>query len=225
MTASAPFIEVQNVSKTYPDGMVQALKGVDLSVAAGEFVCLMGPSGSGKSTLLHLLGTIDRPTSGEVLWGGKPLAALMPLHLFRASNIGFVFQFHHLLPTMTLLENVAAPLVPLGIPKADRFARAERLLVELGLGERRDFLPSRVSGGERQRAAIARALVNSPRLVLADEPTGQLDDATAEAVVSFLLKSCETEKMTLVLATHNPELARLADRIVRLKSGSLEIRE
>lgn len=221
MTGAASIISVKSLAKTYADGMVEALKGVNIEVANGEFLCLMGHSGSGKSTLLHIMGTLDDPTAGELLIGGKYPGELGPLPLYRAANIGFVFQFHHLLPAMTVSENVEAPMVPLGIPREERRSRASSMLGSLGLGERLDFLPSRISGGERQRAAIARALVNSPRIVFADEPTGHLDEDTTGKVMSFLIGHCKAEGATLILATHNPELAKLADRVLVLRSGVL----
>ncbi|NTU60483.1 MAG: ABC transporter ATP-binding protein, partial [Deltaproteobacteria bacterium] len=197
------------------------LAGVSLGVEGGEFVALTGPSGSGKSTLLSLLGTLDRPTSGRVLVDGADVFGAAPLHRLRRHSLGFVFQFHHLLPAMTLLENVEAPLLPLRLGRGERRDRARGLLDEVGLAHRAHFLPAHVSGGERQRAAVARALVNDPAVVLADEPTGNLDAASGRAVLELLTSRALLRGAALLVATHNADLAARADRVVALADGAI----
>jgi len=216
------FLTVENLSKTYENGTVNALSGVSFSVAKGEVVAFMGPSGCGKSTLLGILGSLERPSRGRVLLEGRNIFDIRPLHAFRARSVGFVFQFHHLVPAMTLLENVEAPLLPLGNPRKARSERATNLLCETGLGHRLRFLPAHVSGGERQRAAVARALANDPPLVLADEPTGNLDSAAGSCVMDLLLRCARSRGATVLIATHNPAVAGRADRVLRLKDGVLE---
>ncbi|MBV8266900.1 MAG: ABC transporter ATP-binding protein, partial [Planctomycetaceae bacterium] len=182
MSDAGPLLKAEGLTRIYPDGAVRALRGVSLAVAAGESVAVTGPSGCGKSTLLHLLGGLDRPTSGEVYFEGAPLGAL-DLDAFRARRIGFVFQSFHLLPTLSALENVQIPMFEGPWPRSERVARAVRLLDEVGLAHRRDHIPSRLSVGERQRVAIARALANEPALLLADEPTGNLDSVAQAEVL------------------------------------------
>jgi ABC-type lipoprotein export system ATPase subunit len=182
-------------------------------------VAVTGPSGCGKSTLLSLIGLLDRPTSGRVRIGGADLSGIARPAAFRARRIGFVFQFHHLVPTMTLAENVAAPMVALGVGRRRRRLRAQALLEQVDLVHRADFLPSRVSGGERQRAAVARALSNEPPVILADEPTGNLDSRNGAVVVDLLLQHARREGALVIIATHNPEIARLGDRHLALLDG------
>jgi ABC-type lipoprotein export system ATPase subunit len=215
-------IDVRDIVKHYDRGLVRALDGVSFSVAGGEFVALMGPSGCGKSTLFNLIGALDRPTSGEIRVEGRPVASIAPLHRFRAETIGFVFQFHHLIPALTLLENVELPMYALPVGSRRRRERAGAILAAMGLAHRAAFLPTRVSGGERQRAAVARALVNEPRVLLADEPTGSVDSETGHRILALLVGRCRENGTTLLLATHNPEIAAAADRIVRLKNGRLQ---
>jgi putative ABC transport system ATP-binding protein len=211
-----------NVTRTYPKAGVSALSGVSLTVCAGEVVAITGPSGSGKSTLLQLMGGLDHPSSGEILYDGRPLSAWGSLPRFRAEQLGFVFQFHHLLSSMTLLENVAAPLLPLGLAARVRRERALAQLAAANLSDRAHFLPASVSGGERQRCAVCRALVNHPHLVLADEPTGNLDSENAHRVMGRLISHAHEERAIVVIATHNPEMARLADRTLCLRDGRIE---
>ncbi len=220
MSDSRPLLRAEELTRTYPDGAVQALRGVSLTVARGESVAITGPSGCGKSTLLHLLGGLDRPTSGEVYVEGVPMAAL-DLDAFRARRIGFVFQSFHLLPTLSALENVQVPMFEGSWPRAERVARAGRLLDEVGLAQRRNHIPSRLSVGERQRVAIARALANEPTLLLADEPTGNLDSVAQAEVLDLLGRLRRERSLTLVLVTHSPEVAAAADRIVKLRDGRI----
>jgi len=215
------FLLVNNLSRAYEGGLVEALRGVSFSIAAGETVALMGPSGCGKSTLLGLIASLDLPTNGHVVIDGIDLREHLPVHRFRALVVGVIFQFHHLVPTMTLVENVEAPMISLGTGKRARRARAMQLLHEVGLEKRAKFLPGRVSGGERQRAAVARALVNSPRLLLADEPTGNLDTATGEAVAKLILDHARNSGATTIVATHNPDIAARTDRIITMKDGRI----
>jgi lipoprotein-releasing system ATP-binding protein len=199
------------------------LKGVSLTVSAGEFVAVIGPSGAGKSTLLHLLGALDRPTGGELYHGDRALWTLSDgeLAAFRNRTVGFVFQFHHLLPEFTALENAMMPALIAGRPRAEAVEAARGLLHQVGLGERLKHRPGELSGGEQQRVAVARALVTSPRIVLADEPTGNLDRKTGEEVFALLRLFNREQGIALVLVTHNEALSRQADRVLRLEDGRL----
>jgi putative ABC transport system ATP-binding protein len=208
------------LTRVYPDGEVHALRGVSLAVARGESVAITGPSGCGKSTLLHLLGGLDRPTSGEVFFEETPLRSL-DADSFRAHRVGFVFQSFHLLPTLSALENVQIPMFEAPWPRGERVTRAEKLLDEVGLGHRRQHIPSRLSVGERQRVAIARALANEPTLLLADEPTGNLDSVAQSEVLDLLARLRRERSLTLIVVTHSPEVAASADRVVRLRDGRL----
>lgn len=219
-------VTARGLTKVYRDGerRVVVLHGVDLDVEPGEMVAVVGPSGSGKSTLLHLLGGLDRPDAGAVRLGGQDLAELSGQRLarFRNQTIGFVFQFHQLLPDFDAEENVMIPLRIAGRRAAAAQERARELLEEVGLGERLDHYPSELSGGERQRVALCRALALEPPLLLADEPTGNLDPASGERVFSRLLELQELHGTTTVLVTHNPELAARCARIVQLDEGLLK---
>jgi lipoprotein-releasing system ATP-binding protein len=219
-------LSARGLYKSYRDGLrrVEVLKGVDLAVAPGERLAIVGPSGSGKSTLLHLLGTLDRPDLGEVVIAGQPLAALAGARLaaFRNRTIGFVFQFHQLLPDFTALENVMLPGRIAGLDPAAVHASARALLAEVGLAERLDHFPGELSGGERQRVALCRALVLEPPLLLADEPTGNLDPASGDAVFNLLVELQARHGTTAVVVTHNPAIARRCGRILRLAGGVLE---
>ena len=218
-------VEAHGLAKTYQDGLrrVEVLKGIDLAVEPGEMVAIVGPSGSGKSTLLHLLGALDRPTLGWVAIGGQPLENLSgaALAAFRNRTIGFVFQFHQLLPDFTALENVMVPGRIAGLEPRGVQENARRLLREVGLGDRLDFFPNQLSGGERQRVALCRALALEPPLLLADEPTGNLDPESGDQVFRLLLELQARHRTTGILVTHNPEIARRCTRIQRLEGGSL----
>ena len=208
------------VYKTESDEVV-ALKNVNLSLEEGEFSLLMGASGSGKSTLLHILGTLDRPTSGRVLYRGRDLFKLndRELALFRNRKVGFVFQFHYLINELTILENVMVPLLVAGVSEGEAVKRAEWVLKSVGLEHRLSHKPFEVSGGEKQRAAVARALVNEPEIVLADEPTGNLDSRSAHSVISTMKKLNRETGTTFLIATHNTELETYADNVYFIKDG------
>src|SRR3990167_6581804 len=207
MSETHALLTVRALTRTFEGGTVQALRGVSFTAEAGEVVALTGPSGCGKSTLLSLLGLLDKPSAGSVEVAGQPLATVRDCSGFRARNIGFVFQFHHMVSTMTLQENVEAPMLALGVPRAERKARARRMLEHMDLANRAGFLPARVSGGERQRAAVARALINQPRLLLADEPTGTLDSKNGQRVIALLVAHARAQGALVLIATHNPEIA------------------
>jgi lipoprotein-releasing system ATP-binding protein len=221
---------VENLTKEYPtrSGSLSVLSGVNLALEMGQALAVMGPSGSGKSTLLHILGTLDAPTKGRVqLDGVDPFALPEPdLASFRNRHVGFVFQDHHLLPQCSVLENVLVPvLVATERERAMARSDARRLLERVGLGARLDHRPAELSGGERQRAAIARALIRKPKLVLADEPTGNLDRKTAQAVGELLMELHGQDRTILVVVTHSPELARLLPRRAEMNEGRLEPRD
>ncbi len=206
------------------DAFVDALRGVDLSIARGEFVALVGPSGSGKSTVLNLIGGLDRPTSGQVWINGTELSASdeRTLTRHRRQHVGFVFQSFNLLPRLTAEENVALPLMFNGVPEQERRARARVLLEQVGLGPRLAHRPTQLSGGEQQRVAIARALVGQPALLLADEPTGNLDTTTGAEIMALLRELNQEQGLTLLVVTHDPEIATFADRVVRLRDGRIQ---
>jgi lipoprotein-releasing system ATP-binding protein len=221
-----PMLEGRALSKTYiqEDGSeLRILEGVEIVVAAGEAVAIVGASGAGKSTLLHLLGGLDRPTSGEVLLGGKNLATLSERELasVRNARIGFVFQFHHLLREFTALENVMMPMLIGGSDRAAARQRATELLGEVGLAERLTHKPWQLSGGEQQRVAVARALSNRPAIVVADEPSGNLDTHTGEQLHELFFRLQSEHGVALIIATHNRELAERADRLLQMKEGQL----
>jgi putative ABC transport system ATP-binding protein len=203
---------------------VDALRGVDLEIARGEFVALVGPSGSGKSTVLNLVGGLDRSTEGEIWIDGTRLSGSdeKTLTRHRRQRVGFVFQSFNLLPRLTAEENVALPLMFSGVPEKERRARARALLEQVGLGERLTHRPTQLSGGEQQRVAIARALVGQPALLLADEPTGNLDTATGVEIMRLLKELNQEHGLTLLVVTHDPEVAAFADRVVRLRDGQVD---
>lgn len=224
--AGSNLIQVKDVCKTYQRGheMVEALRGIQLEVEAGAFVIIMGPSGGGKSTLLHLLGGIDRPTSGTILVNGVDLnqASEDDLTRFRRENIGFIFQFYNLLPSINALENAALPLLAKGIQRKAALNQAETLLEQVGLADRIHHKPGELSGGEQQRVAIARAIAGSPALVLADEPTGDLDSSSADSVMELMRELNHRLGKTFIVATHNQRLSQNGDRILDLRSGQLK---
>lgn len=216
-------IEVKNASKTYRQGdrVVQALRNVSLFVRQGEFLSIMGPSGSGKSTLLNLMGGLDQPTSGEVFIDGRPLHGIADheLTLIRRRRVGYIFQFFNLLPLLTAEENVALPVLLEGTPFSQIRPKVAALLAQVGLTERADHRPEQLSGGEMQRVAIARALVTDPSVVLADEPTGNLDSHTSEEIF-LLLKTLNEQGQTIVMVTHDPKAAAYGSRLVTFKDGA-----
>jgi putative ABC transport system ATP-binding protein len=218
-------IELQGLRKRFQEGESErvVLEAVDLSIASGQFVVLLGQSGSGKSTLLNLIGGIDNPSSGSVRIGGVDLTALDERRrtLFRRDRIGFIFQFFNLIPTLSVLENVTLPGELAGLPRAGLEAGARDLLERVGLADRASAMPDRLSGGQQQRVAIARALLHRPLLILADEPTGNLDEHTGEQVLQLLIDLTRRQGRTLIMATHNAAIADRADRVLRVQEGHL----
>ncbi len=226
--SEAPILSVRDLTRTYPtaQGGLTVLKGVDLDVYPGEIVGLIGPSGSGKSSLLHAAGLLEKPTSGTVAIDGEAVGGLdeRARTRLRLSRIGFVYQFHHLLPEFDARDNVVLPMRIAGVSLAEARAKAGETLSALGLGDRLTHQPAQLSGGERQRVAIARALANRPRLLLADEPTGNLDPTTSQSVFESLRDLAKTTGVAALIATHNMELAGHMDRVFALKDGHLEQR-
>lgn len=214
-------IEARNLKKHYDDGAIKALDGLDISIDEGELVAIIGPSGSGKSTLLHVLGALDTPDEGLVMIDGMDLSAERDLAGFRRRTVGFVFQLHNLIPTLTALENVLVPLVHSEVPRAESRARAKELLQRMGMGDRMDNLPTKLSGGERQRVAIARALVNEPRILIADEPTGAVDSENSKRIMTLLRDINRERGTTLIIVTHDPAVAAQADRTIRVLDGKV----
>ena len=216
-----PILEVRNLRKDYDKGRIEALRGVDVSIDAGEFVAISGHSGSGKSTLLHLLGGLDTPSSGEVLFRGATLGSSISLDTYRCHQVGFIFQSFYLLPTLRAIENVQAPMLATGNDSGTREKRAEALLREVGLESRMRQYPNELSGGERQRVAIARALANNPSILLADEPTGNLDSTNSARIMEILTGIQKTRGMTLIVITHENEIANSAPRHIRIHDGKI----
>jgi ABC-type lipoprotein export system ATPase subunit len=216
-------VATRDLTKIYGAGdEVRALDGVNLTVRAGEFIAIVGPSGSGKSTLLHMLGALDRPTSGEVILDGLPLSKVRDLDRFRSQTIGFVFQMHNLIPTLTALENVEVPMYESRLSGRQRRERARELLGLVGLGNRLGFLPNQMSGGERQRVAIARALANRPAILLGDEPTGNLDSSNTADIMRLLSELNRAQGTTLIVVTHNAQVARAARRAITIRDGRIQ---
>lgn len=223
---STQVIVTRGLEKSYAmgSGVVMALSGVDLEVDHGEMVAVMGVSGAGKTTLLHLLGALDRPTKGEVILEGKSLSERTEIELARLRNqhVGFVFQFHHLLPEFSGLENVMIPGLLQGARKKEVEEQAKELLSRMGLAERWNHRPGELSGGEQQRVAIARALINNPSVILADEPTGNLDSSTAETIFELLREINEKNRQTILVATHNRSMAEKMDRVIAVVDGKID---
>jgi ABC-type lipoprotein export system ATPase subunit len=216
-------VETRGLTKIYGDGgEVRALDGVDLTVRAGELIAIVGPSGSGKSTLLNMLGALDRPSAGEVIIAGTPLSQVRDLDHFRGHTIGFIFQTHNLIPTLTASENVEVPMYETGLSRRQRQERARELLELVGLARRAEHLPNQLSGGERQRVAIARALANHPTIVLADEPTGNLDSATTAEIMNLLIDLNRSHGTTLLIVTHNHEVAARVQRVITFRDGKIQ---
>ena len=227
MTDPSPLLKLENVSREFPsaegDQPLHVLRGLSLEVARGESVAVVGPSGCGKSTLLNLIGTLDQPTGGTLTFDGRELGGLDDTELaaLRNREMGFIFQSHHLLPQCTVMENVLVPTLAHRSATAADEDRARRLLERVGLGERLAHRPGQLSGGERQRAAVVRALINEPQLLLADEPTGALDEATADKLGQLLVELNAEENLTLITVTHSPDLAARMARTVKLAEGQI----
>ena len=224
LASSESIIRLEEVSRIYDTGKVQvpALLDINLDVAKGEFLAIIGPSGSGKSTMMNILGCLDRPTEGRYVLDGQPVDELTDdgLAFLRSRSIGFVFQSYNLLPRTSALENVAAPLMYQGVPRKERLARAQQALERLGLGDRLGHVPSELSGGQQQRVGIARALVTEPALLLADEPTGNLDSHSGAEVIE-LFHALHASGRTIILITHDPDVAAVADRQVHIRDGRI----
>ncbi len=222
MTAGGAAVRVEGVSKSFEGGRIRALADVTFGLDPGDFVSLTGPSGGGKSTLLNLIGALDRPDSGSIVVDGAHVERLADLSEYRAVTVGFVFQFHHLIPTLNALENVQLPLIGRGLTRSQRERRAAGLLEDCAIAHRAKAMPGTLSGGERQRVAIARALANGPRLLLADEPTGALDSATGAQIVELLVTLRDRRGMTILLVTNDDDVAQVADRTLRIRDGRIE---
>ncbi|HEY2137509.1 MAG TPA: ABC transporter ATP-binding protein [Xanthobacteraceae bacterium] len=216
-----PLVALERVSRAFDDGAIVALKSVDLAIPAGDCVAILGPSGSGKSSIVNLLSGIDQPTSGRILWNGVPVASRRAWARLRRSGIGIVFQEFNLSPTLTAAENVEMALLARGVAAEERRARVQAALERVGLGHRTRHVPHALSGGERQRVAIARAIVNAPRVLLADEPTGNLDSASTAVVADLLFNLQRDTGMTLVLVTHDEGLAARCNRCIRIRDGEV----
>jgi putative ABC transport system ATP-binding protein len=214
-------LEARGVTRDYDGGRIQALRGVDLRIRAGEFVAISGPSGSGKSTLLQLLGGLDRATSGEILFQGRSFSNSFDFDAYRSRELGFVFQAFHLLPTLRAVENVQIPMFETGLNARQRREKAAALLEELGLAHRLNHHPNKLSAGERQRVAIARSLANDPAVLLADEPTGNLDTGNSAKIMGLLADIQAKRNMTLIVVTHEQEVARGAHREVHIRDGRI----
>jgi ABC-type lipoprotein export system ATPase subunit len=216
-------IRAVELVKEYEQGAIRALQGVSVAIPESAYYCIVGPSGSGKSTLLHMIGALDRPTSGDVFLNGRSLNGERDLDQVRAREVGFIFQLHNLLPQLTSTENVEIPMMALGVGRAERRKRAEELLDQVALSHRKHSIATRLSGGERQRVSIARALANSPKVILADEPTGDVDSRTGDEIMKALLGARERTGATLVVVTHNPAIGAAADKVLEMRDGRLSV--
>lgn len=216
-------VEMDSVCKTYEDGRIMALDGVDLKVRRGEFVSVMGPSGSGKSTLLNLMGALDTADEGRITVAGHDLTQREDFSTIRSAEIGFIFQFHNLIPNLTASENVQIPMLETPLSDEKMVQRAEDLLKSLNMENKLDQIPTKLSGGERQRVAIARALANHPSLILADEPTGSLDSKTGKIILDILRDIHRRDGVTIVMVTHDERVAEAADRIIQVSAGRIEV--
>ena len=214
-------VEIRDLYKSYEDGKIKALNGVNLTIKEGEFVSIIGPSGSGKSTLLNMLGALDVPDSGSITVAGQDLATSKKLNEFRATSIGFVFQLHNLIPNISVRENIEIPMYTQGLKSGEMKNKALKLLDDVGLKDKADILPNKLSGGERQRVAIARALANDPSIILADEPTGSLDSKTSTKILRQLIDLHEHKNVTLIIVTHDMDVAKLADRVIEVLDGEI----
>ena len=215
-------IEIKNLKKTYENGTIKALNGIDLEIKKGESVSIIGPSGSGKSTLLNMNGALDRADEGNIYVADNDLMQKKDLSKFRLNEIGFVFQLHNLIPNLTVLENVQTPLIETSIPDKKMEERALEILKSVNLADKINQKPTKLSGGERQRVAIARALVNHPSIILADEPTGALDSKTSEIIIKLLLDIHKKENVTLIMVTHEQNVANMAERSIYVLDGKIK---
>jgi putative ABC transport system ATP-binding protein len=222
MNNTENIIEIKNLKKSYDNGNIKALNGMNLEVKKGEFISIMGPSGSGKSTLLNMIGALDRADEGSITVAGIDLLKTKKLNKFRSKEIGFVFQMHNLIPNLTVLENVQIPMFETNASSSEMKARALELLKAVNLDHKINQKPTKLSGGERQRVAIARALVNHPSIILADEPTGSLDSKTGEVILDLLKELHSKEKVTLVMVTHEPYVGNMAERLVTVLDGKIK---
>ena len=214
-------VEIKDLHKSYEDGKIKALNGINLTIADGEFVSIIGPSGSGKSTLLNMLGALDVPDSGSINVAGEDLGSSKNLNEFRGEKIGFIFQLHNLIPNISVRENVEIPMFTQKMSSGEMKNRALKLLEDVGLKDKADILPSKLSGGERQRVAIARALANDPSIILADEPTGSLDSKTSSKILKQLIDLHEDKNVTLIIVTHDMDVAKLGDRVIEVLDGEI----
>ena len=214
-------VEISGLYKSYEDGKIKALNGINLTIAEGEFVSIIGPSGSGKSTLLNMLGALDVPDSGSITVAGQDLKSSKKLNEFRAESIGFIFQLHNLIPNISVVENIEIPMFTQKMSSNEMRSRALKLLDDVGLKDKADMKPNKLSGGERQRVAIARALANDPSIILADEPTGSLDSKTSSKILKQLIDLHEDKNVTLIIVTHDMDVAKLADRVVEVLDGEI----
>ena len=214
-------VDIKNLYKSYENGKIKALNGINLEIKQGEFVSIIGPSGSGKSTLLNMIGALDIPDSGSIEVAGMDLLKNKNLNEFRAEKIGFVFQLHNLIPNLSVVENIEIPMYTRGLSSKEMRFKACKLLDIVGLKDKGDLLPNKLSGGERQRVAIARSLANDPSIILADEPTGSLDSKTSTKILRQLIKLHEDENVTLIIVTHDMDVAKLADRVIEVLDGQI----
>ena len=214
-------VEIKDLYKSYEEGRIKALNGVILTISDGEFVSIIGPSGSGKSTLLNMLGALDIPDSGTINVAGQDLTTSKKLNEFRAQKIGFIFQLHNLIPNISVVENIEIPMYTQKMSSKEMRAKALKLLDDVGLKDKADILPNKLSGGERQRVAIARALANDPSIILADEPTGSLDSKTSSKILKQLIDLHEDKNVTLIIVTHDMDVAKLADRVIEVLDGEI----
>lgn len=214
-------VEINNLVKTYENGHIKALNGIDLTIGEGEFVSIIGPSGSGKSTLLNMLGALDLPDSGSINVAGYDLISNKKLNEFRAKKIGFIFQLHNLIPNLSVVENIEIPMFTSKLSNSEMRIKALDLLDIVGLRDKASQKPSKLSGGERQRVAIARALANDPSIILADEPTGSLDSKTSTKILKQLIDLHRSQNVTLIIVTHDMDVAKLADRTIEVLDGKL----
>ena len=214
-------VEINDLYKSYENGKIKALNGVNLTIAEGEFVSIIGPSGSGKSTLLNMLGALDVPDSGTITVAGHDFSSSKKLNEFRAKKIGFIFQLHNLIPNISVVENVEIPMFTQKLSSKEMRSRALKLLDDVGLEDKADLMPNKLSGGERQRVAIVRALANEPSIILADEPTGSLDSKTSSKILKLLIDLHKDKHVTLIIVTHDMDVAKLADRVIEVLDGEI----